>query len=115
MPEVRLVGTGRVKDYDAAVDVINQVSKVAAAVDGVEVWEAFADADTGLLYLNERFVSEAAFSEYEEAVTSSGLRSAVGEVLEFEQLILLSPISDERLNQALDSMGAITVVPVASI
>ncbi len=64
--------------------------------------------------LDEVFASEEALIEYEDAVTSSGLRSAVGEVLEFGQLILFSPLEDEGFNQVLDSMGAITGTPAAS-
>lgn len=113
MAEVRLTATGRVTDYEMAVDVFNRVSNVAAAVDGAAIWEAFADQDTGLFVVNETFTSEEAFIEYEDAVRSSGLWSAAGEVLEFERLIFFSPVEDEELNQALDSMGRITVTPVA--
>jgi len=113
MAEVRLAATGRVKDYETAIDVLRRVSGVAAAVDGAVVWEAFADQDSGLFVVNETFTSEAAFIEYEDAVTSSGLRSAVGEVLEVERLIFFSPVEDEGLNQVLDSMGRVTVTPVA--
>lgn len=115
MAEVRLTATGRVKDYRAAVDFFNRVSSVAAAIDGAVVWEAFADQDTGLFVVNETFTSEEAFVEYEDAVSHaySGLLD-INDVLEFERLIFFSPIEDEGLNQTLDSMGRITVTPVAS-
>lgn len=113
-PEVRHTATGRVKDYETAIDLFKRVSNVAAAIDGAVVWEAFADQDTGLFVVNETFTSEEAFVEYEDAVRSSGLWSAVGEVLEFERLIFFSPVEDEGLNQTLNSMGRITVTPVAS-
>ena len=114
MAEVRLTATGRVKDYEVAVDFFNRVSSVAAAIDGAVVWEGFADQDTGLFVVNETFTSGEAFVEYEDAVRSSGFWSAVGDVLEFERLIFFSPIEDEGLNQTLDSMGRVTVTPVAS-
>jgi len=114
MTEVRLLAVGRVKNYEAAVNVFRSVCNVAAAVDGAVVWETFADKETGLFVLNETFTSEEALVEYEEAVTSSGLRSAVGGALEFERLILLSPVENEALNQVFDSMGGIKVTPVTS-
>lgn len=114
MAGVRLLGMGRVKDHEAAVDVLNRVSNVAAQVDGAVVWEAFVDEATGLVVLNEGFTSEKALMEYEDAVTSNGLRSAVAEAMEMEQLILLSRIEDKRLNEVFDAMGAIRVTPVAS-
>lgn len=113
MAEVRLTATGKVTDYEAAVDMFNRISDVAAAVDGAVVWEAFADRETGFFVVNETFASEEAFIEYEDAVRSSGIWSAASEVLEFERLIFFSPVEDEGLNQALDSMGRITVTPVA--
>ena len=114
MAEVRLLAMGRVKDYEAAVDIMNRVSNVAAAVEGAVVWEAFADEDSGFFVLNEAFASEEAFAEYEGAVDSGGLRPVVGEALEFERLILLSTVENEHLNQVFDSMGGIRVTPVAS-
>lgn len=114
MAEFRLQAMAKAKDYQAAVAVLNRVSNVAAAIGGAVVWEAFANEDTGLVVLNETFASEEAFMEYEDAVTSGGLRPLVGEALEFESLILLTPIENERLNQTLDSMGGIRVTPVAS-
>ena len=65
MAEVRIVGTGRLKDYAGAIDVLKQVSIVAEAVDGAEVWEVFADEDTGFFVLNETFASEEACSGIE--------------------------------------------------
>jgi hypothetical protein len=41
--------------------------------------------------------------------------SDVGEVLEIDRLIFFTPVEDEELNQSLDSMGRITVTPVASM
>ena len=95
MAEVRIVGTGRLKDYAGAIDVLKQVSIVAEAVDGAEVWEVFADEDTGFFVLNETFASEEAVLELKDAITSRGLRSAVAETMEFEQSILLSTIENE--------------------
>ena len=114
MAEVRILGTGRVKDYEAAVDVLNRVSKVAAAVDGVVGWETFADEDAGFFVLNENFASEEAFLEFKDAMTAQGLPSVVAEAVEFEQSIILSTIENERLNQIFDGWGAIRVTPVAS-
>ena len=114
MAEVRLTSIGRTKDFYAAVDVFNQVPKVAAAIDGAVVWEAFADHDTGPFVLNKTFASEEALVAYEDAVRSSAVWSNAGEVFEFERLILLSPVEDEGLDQVLDSKGRITVAPVAS-
>ena len=114
MAKVRIVGTGRFKDYKAAVDVLNRVSIVAAAVDGVEVWEVFADKNTGFFVLNETFTSEKAVLELKDSMTSHGLRAAVADSIEFEQSILLSTIESERLNQSFDSMEAIRLMPIAS-
>lgn len=113
--EVRIVGILRIKDRRAAIDVLQRVCDVARTVDGAEVWEAFADDDSDVVYVNERFESEAAFRDYEAAVDAEGLRRRVVEALEMDRLLLLSPVDDTRLTSDLDALGAITVRAVASI
>lgn len=114
MPQIRVVGILRMKDRQAAVDVLNRVCDVASGIQGAEVWEAFADEDSDLVYLNQRFDSEKAYLRYESAVDAEDLRPRVGEALEFEHLLLLSPIEDERLKAGFDAMGAVTIQLVAS-
>lgn len=114
MTEVRIVGTARLKDHQAAVEILNRVCDIASGVEGVKVWEAFADDESGLVYLNEWFDSEQSVLDYESAVDAEGLRPQVAEAMEFQQLIVLSPIEDERLKAAFDSLGAVTVRAVAS-
>ncbi|MEN8042071.1 MAG: hypothetical protein ABFR95_11270 [Actinomycetota bacterium] len=114
MAEVRLLATGRVKDYEAAVDVLGRVCDIAAAVSGAVVWEAFADEASGVFVLNETFASEEALVEYERAVDTGRLRPVIGEVMELERLVVFSAIEDEHLNQVIDSMGGIRVTPVVA-
>lgn len=114
MSEVRLIGIGRVKDYNAAVDAVQTVAALAAELDGVLIWEAFVDEASGTLLLNEKFASDAALAEYEKTVSQRGLRPVIGAAMDLEQLMVLSTIEDPSLNQALDALGAIRATRIAA-
>lgn len=109
MSEIRVVGLLRVKDAEVGVPLLKQISRIASGIEGVEVWEAFPDSETGLVYLNERFDSEETYLRYESAVDAEGLRPQVGNAFELEHLLLLSPIENERLRAGLDALGTVTV------
>ncbi|CAN5414333.1 hypothetical protein BH23ACT6_BH23ACT6_28010 [soil metagenome] len=113
MPEVRVVGILRMKDRQAALDVLRRVNAVASGIRGAEVWEAFVD-ESDLVYLNQRFDSEDTYLSYENAVDQEGLRPLVRKSLEMERLLLLTPIHSTRLSADLDALGAIAVRPIAS-
>lgn len=68
MSEIRVVGLLRVKDPEIGWPLLKQISAIAAVIDGVEVWEAFSNEGTDLVYLNERFDSEETYLRYESAV-----------------------------------------------
>lgn len=114
MSEVRLIAIGRVKDYQATVDVVHTVAELAAELRGVLVWEAFIDEATGTLILNEMFASDAALAEYEETVSQRGLRPVIGAAMDLERLMVLSPIENPKINQTLDSLSAIRATKIAS-
>lgn len=113
MSEVRVVGILRMKERQAALDVLRRVSAVASGIRGAEVWEAFVD-EYDLVYLNERFDSEDTYLRYESAVDEEGLRPLVREAFEMERLLLLTPIQSTRLKADLDALGTIAVRPIAS-
>lgn len=114
MSEIRVVGLLRVKDPEIGLPLLEQISGIAAGIDGVEVWEAFSDEGSDLVYLNERFDSEESFLRYEAAVDAEGLRSRVGEAFELAHLLLLSPVENERLESDLDALGTVSMRRVAS-
>lgn len=114
MSEIRVVGLFRVKDAEVGLPLLQRISDIAAGIDGVEVWEAFSNEGTDLVYLNERFESEETLLRYESAVDAEGLRPKVGEAFEVEHLLLLSHIEDERIRSGLDALGTVTVQPIAS-
>ena len=114
MSEVRLIGIGRVKDYNATVDAVQSVAAIAAELDGVLKWEAFIDEASGTLVLTEEFASDAALAEYEKKVSQGGLRPVIGAAMDLEQLMVLSRIEDPSLNEALDDLGAIRATKIAS-
>lgn len=114
MSEIRVVGLLRVKDSEVGLPLLKQISAIAAVIDGVEVWEAFSNEGTDLVYLNERFDSEQTYLRYESAVDAEGLRPRVGEAFEIEHLLLLSPVEDARLRSDLDALGTVTMQLVAS-
>lgn len=88
MSEIRVVGLLRVKDPEIGLPLLKQISAIAAGIDGVEVWEAFSNEGTDLVYLNERFDSEETYVRYESAVDAEGLRPRVGEVFEIEHFAI---------------------------
>ena len=114
MSEIRVVGLFRMKDPDIGVPLLEQIASIASDTEGVEVWEAFSDEGSDLVYLNERFDSEESYQRYERAVDAQGLRPKVGEAFELEHLLLLSPLGNERLRADLDALGTVELQMVAS-
>jgi len=114
MSEIRVVGLFRIKDSEIGVPLLKQIAGIASGIEGVEVWEAFSDEGSDLVYLNERFDSEETYLRYESAVDAQGLRRKVGEAFELKHLLLLSPLGNERLRADLDTLGPMELQMVAS-
>ncbi len=114
MSKIRVVGLLRMIDPDVGVPLIERLAGVASAIEGVEVWEVFWDSETGTVYLDEQFDSEETYLQYESAVDAEGLRPQVGEALEVENVLLFSPIEDERLKADLNALGTVTVSLLAA-
>lgn len=114
MSEIRVVGLFRMKDPEIGLPLLKQIAGIASGIEGVEVWEAFSDEGSGLVYLNERFDSEETYLRYESAVDAQGIRPKVGEAFELEHLLLLSPLENESLRGDLDALGTVEVQMVAT-
>lgn len=114
MSGIRVVGLFRVTDPEVGLPLLQQIADIASDIDGVEVWEAFSDGETGLVYLNEQFDSEETYLRYESAVDAEGLRPQIGEAFELEHLLLQSPIENEQLKAHLDALGTVTVKLLAA-
>lgn len=67
-----MVGLFRIKDPEIGVPLLEQIAGIASGIEGVDVWEAFSDEGSDLVYLNERFDSEETYLRYESAVDAQG-------------------------------------------
>lgn len=116
MSELRSLGLIKVTDPERAADVTRRATEyIEQNLPRTLVWEFFADEVTGKGLMYQVHADEDAWLAYEEAMIGHGFQAELFEAGEFEQVIMLSPITDPDVKKALDEFGGVAMERIAGV